>query len=65
LTPTQAKELCRRVAAGESKTALAQELGISRQTLYRYIEGAREVTALRIGKDSFSLPLELVKSIRR
>lgn len=39
LTPAQAKELCRRVAAGESKTALAEELGISRQTLYRYVAG--------------------------
>ena len=40
LTPAQAKELCRRVGDGESKTALARELGISRQTLYRYVEGA-------------------------
>lgn len=40
LTPVQAKELRRRVAAGESKTALAGELGISRQTLYRYAAGA-------------------------
>ncbi len=40
LTPEQAKELCRRVAKGESKTALAGEFGVSRQTLYRYIEGA-------------------------
>ena len=40
LTPAQAKELRRRVAAGEQKTALAGELGISRQTLYRYAAGA-------------------------
>ena len=40
LNPAQAKELRRRVAAGESKTALAGELGISRQTLYRYAAGA-------------------------
>jgi len=40
LTPVQAKELRRRVAVGESKTALAGELGISRQTLYRYAAGA-------------------------
>ena len=38
LTTAQAKELRRRVATGESKTALARELGISRQTLYRYVE---------------------------
>jgi DNA invertase Pin-like site-specific DNA recombinase len=40
LNPAQAKELRRRVAAGESKTALAVELGISRMTLYRYVAGA-------------------------
>lgn len=40
LNPVQAKELRRRVVAGESKTALAGELGISRQTLYRYVAGA-------------------------
>lgn len=39
LTPAQAKELRRRVKAGEQKTALAGELGISRQTLYRYAAG--------------------------
>jgi len=42
LTPAQAKELRRRVASGESRTALAGELGISRQTLYRYAAGAGE-----------------------
>lgn len=40
LTPAQAKELRRRVGTGESKTALAGEFGISRQTLYRYVAGA-------------------------
>lgn len=40
LTPAQAKELRRRVASGVAKTALARELGISRQTLYRYAAGA-------------------------
>lgn len=40
LSPVQAKELCRRVALGESKTKLAEELSISRQTLYRHIAGA-------------------------
>jgi DNA invertase Pin-like site-specific DNA recombinase len=40
LTPAQAKELCRRVATGESKTALAADLGISRQSVYRYAAGA-------------------------
>lgn len=40
LSTTQAKELRKRAAAGESKTLLARELGISRQTLYRYIAAA-------------------------
>lgn len=40
LNPLQAKDLRRRVSEGESKTALAGELGISRQTLYRYVAGA-------------------------
>ena len=40
LNPAQTQELRRRVSAGESKTALAGELGISRQTLYRYVAGA-------------------------
>ena len=39
LNPAQAKDLRRRVSAGELKTALAGELGISRQTLYRYVAG--------------------------
>jgi DNA invertase Pin-like site-specific DNA recombinase len=39
LNVTRAKELRKRVAAGESKTALASEFGISRQTLYRYVAG--------------------------
>jgi DNA invertase Pin-like site-specific DNA recombinase len=39
LNTAQAKDLRRRVAAGESKTALAGELGISRMTLYRYTAG--------------------------
>ena len=42
LAPAQAKELRRRVAAGESKTALARELGVARMTIYRYAEGARK-----------------------
>lgn len=37
LTSEQAKALCKRVAAGEKKAALARELGISRETLYQYI----------------------------
>ncbi len=40
LTPAEAKELRHRVEAGKSKTALAGELGISRQTIYRYAAGA-------------------------
>lgn len=37
LSPAQASSLLKRVAAGESKTLLAQELGVTRDTIYRYI----------------------------
>ena len=37
LSPVQASALLKRVAAGESKTLLAQELGVTRDTIYRYI----------------------------
>lgn len=36
LTPERVKELRARIARGEKKTALARELGISRETLYQY-----------------------------
>lgn len=39
LTTAQAKELKQRVEAGESRTRLSHEFGISRQTLYRYAAG--------------------------
>ena len=38
LTADQAADLRKRVAAGESKAALAREFGISRETVYRYAE---------------------------
>ena len=37
LNPAQASVLLKRVAAGESKTLLAQELGVTRDTIYRYM----------------------------
>lgn len=37
LSLTQAYDLRRRIADGESKTALAREFGISRETVYRYV----------------------------
>ena len=36
LTIERAKELRRRIKAGEQKTSLAKEFGISRETLYQY-----------------------------
>ena len=46
LTDGRAEELRKRVAAGESKSSLAREFGISRDTLYRYLTAAalRKVT---------------------
>ena len=40
LSPEKIRELRRRAAAGESKTALAQEYGVTRQTVYNSLEQA-------------------------
>ncbi|MDD9911890.1 MAG: recombinase family protein [Alphaproteobacteria bacterium] len=40
LTNEQATEVRQRVAAGEKKTILAREFGISRETLYSYLRAA-------------------------
>ncbi len=37
LSDNQITELCQRAAAGEQKTKLAREFGISRETLYQYL----------------------------
>jgi DNA invertase Pin-like site-specific DNA recombinase len=37
LTPDQVHDLADRAAAGEAKTALAKEFGISRETVYQYL----------------------------
>lgn len=38
LSPERAHELRKRVGAGEQKTGLAREFGISRETLYQYLK---------------------------
>jgi DNA invertase Pin-like site-specific DNA recombinase len=40
LTAEQARELCERAAAGERKSLLAKEFGISRETVYGYLRTA-------------------------
>jgi DNA invertase Pin-like site-specific DNA recombinase len=40
LTSERVQELCRRVAGGERKAAVAREFGISRETLYSYLSQA-------------------------
>jgi DNA invertase Pin-like site-specific DNA recombinase len=40
LTPDRARELCERVAAGERKSLLAMEFGISREPVYSYLRSA-------------------------
>ena len=42
LTDAKAAELQRRATEGDSKTALARELGISRETVYQYLRNATE-----------------------
>jgi DNA invertase Pin-like site-specific DNA recombinase len=39
LTDEQARQLCRRAATGERKSALAKEFRISRETVYSYLRG--------------------------
>ncbi|MGH3772294.1 MAG: helix-turn-helix domain-containing protein [Pseudonocardiaceae bacterium] len=41
LTAAQVAELLRRGAAGEPKTTLAREFGISRETVYQYLRASR------------------------
>ncbi|MFM9432238.1 recombinase family protein [Arthrobacter sp. MP_2.3] len=38
LNPEQAAALIRRAAAGEAKASLAREFGVSRQTVYQYLQ---------------------------
>jgi DNA invertase Pin-like site-specific DNA recombinase len=40
LTPEQARQLRERAAAGEQKSLLAKEFGISRETVYSYLRTA-------------------------
>jgi DNA invertase Pin-like site-specific DNA recombinase len=40
LTPDRARKMIARVRAGEKKAAVARDFGISRETLYRYLEAA-------------------------
>lgn len=42
LTSQQAQQLRTRAATGESKTALAAEFGVSRETVYQYLRGAND-----------------------
>jgi DNA invertase Pin-like site-specific DNA recombinase len=51
LTPVQAVALLKRVADGESKTALARELGLTRDTVYRYMRrGTQDKAAGKRGQ---------------
>jgi DNA invertase Pin-like site-specific DNA recombinase len=40
LTPEQAEEVRTRTAAGVSKSRVAKDMGVTRQTLYKYLNGA-------------------------
>jgi len=44
LSPAQARDLRARIAAGHSKAAAAREFGISRQTVYQYLQPATSPT---------------------
>jgi DNA invertase Pin-like site-specific DNA recombinase len=51
LTAQQARELCERAAAGERKSLLAKEFGISRETVYSYLRTASAAGVAYIGGD--------------
>ena len=44
-TPPQVAALKERIAKGESKTKVARDLGISRETLYQYLRGSEGIPA--------------------
>jgi DNA invertase Pin-like site-specific DNA recombinase len=48
LLPEKAEELCRRARAGEKKLHLAREFGISRETLYQYLNADRPAPRARV-----------------
>ena len=51
LAPERARELCERAAAGERKSVLAKEFGISRETVYSYLRTASAAGVADIGGD--------------
>lgn len=53
LSPDQVADLRRRVSTGETKTRLAREFGISRETLYQYLRAEEQPTG------QLSVPLEV------
>ena len=45
LTPARIDELLQRAAQGEKKTVLAREFGVSRETVYAYLERGAKIAA--------------------
>ena len=50
LTTERVLELQRRVTAGEKKTSLAREFGVSRETVYTYVRNVGKTLTVSIGK---------------
>jgi DNA invertase Pin-like site-specific DNA recombinase len=42
LSAEQAQDVCRRVAAGENQTDIAREYGVTRMTVWRYVQEAKK-----------------------
>ncbi len=68
LTPAQAEQLRARVAAGDSKAAVARDFAISRQTVYQYltptaiVDGSAELAAVLATLPADERPLPSVVS---
>ncbi|MGW4121046.1 recombinase family protein [Nocardia sp. NPDC004711] len=60
LTDEQADQLCARAAAGESKASLAREFGVSRETVYSYLQKRR---ADATGEGALTAKLSTVSTV--
>ena len=66
LSPERAAELCRRAGAGEQKTRLAREFGITRETLYQYLRrNHNDTTPLKIASNASAVKPRVILRKRK
>ena len=64
LSHAEVTELRQQIAAGMSKARVARELGISRQTLYQYLRGARVLYRQGAGRRTWHKVIRNMRSPR-